>query len=39
MKKIAYIILAANGDELKKCTITLILAIVYVILGIAGVSD
>ncbi|MBQ9071407.1 MAG: hypothetical protein IJY23_08710 [Clostridia bacterium] len=36
---IAYIIIATNGESMLKWTVTLILAICYVIFGIIGLID
>lgn len=36
---IAYVVIAANGEPLGRWTITLLLAITFVILGVIGIID
>ena len=36
---IAYIVIAASGEPLGKWTVTLLLAIVYVVIGVIGLID
>ena len=35
----AYIIIALNNDPLGKWTVTLVLAVAYIVLGIIGIAD
>lgn len=36
---IAYIVIAASGEPLGKWTVTLLLAIVFVVIGAIGIAD
>ena len=36
---IAYIVIAASGEPLGKWTVTLLLAIAFVIIGVIGIAD
>ena len=36
---IAYIVIAASGEALGKWTVTLLLAIAFVVIGVIGISD
>ena len=36
---IAYIVIAASGEPLGKWTVTLLLAIAFVVIGIIGIAD
>ena len=36
---VAYIIIAASGEPLGKWTITLLLAVAFVVIGVIGIAD
>ncbi len=36
---IAYIVIAASGEPLGKWTVTLLLAIAFVVIGVIGIAD
>ena len=36
---IAYVVIAASGEPLGKWTVTLLLAIAFVVIGIIGITD
>ena len=36
---IAYIVIAASGEPLGKWTVTLLLAIAFVVIGVIGITD
>ena len=36
---IAYIVIAASGESLGKWTITLLLAVAFVVIGVIGIAD
>ena len=36
---IAYVVIAASGEPLAKWTVTLLLAIAFVVIGVIGIAD